>query len=129
VLTVLADAPRGRLVPRLHRMRSLVGFSNRIPDDAPPGWQAYAILTMCRGLYALRFGERLSKGETASWALARWADLIDRAPGWRQRQHDPDGQHVAATVVETRSFVAEMAKLALQTGAATLRRPRLRRAR
>jgi Aminoglycoside adenylyltransferase, C-terminal domain len=206
VLTVLADAPRGRLVPRLHRMqadlaranpawddrieviyistdglatcrthsttiavispgepfhvveagrdwilnwyparqngvrlvgppidalippiptgeyldevrRSLVGFSNRIPDDAPPGSQAYAILTMCRGLYALRFGERLSKGQAASWArqeFPRWADLIGRALGWRQRQHDPDGQEGAATVAETRSFVAEIAKLALQ---------------
>jgi predicted nucleotidyltransferase len=38
--------------------RSLVGFTNRVPDDASPGWQAYAILTMCRGLYAIRFGER-----------------------------------------------------------------------
>jgi hypothetical protein len=97
--------------------RSLVGLSNRVPDDAPPGSQAYAILTMCRGLYALRFGERLSKGEAASWAqqeFPRWADLIGRALGWRQRQHDPDGQHGAATVAETRSFVAEMAKLALR---------------
>jgi len=97
--------------------RSLVGFTNRIPDHAPPGWQAYAILTMCRGLYAIRFGGRLSKREAASWAqqeFPQWADLIRRALGWRRRQRDPDGQDGAATVSETRSFVTEMAELALK---------------
>lgn len=97
--------------------RSLVGFTNRIGDDAPPGSQAYAILTMCRGLYAIRFGQRLSKRAAASWAqqeFPQWADLIRRALGWRQRQHDPDGQDGAATVAETRSFVTAMAALALE---------------
>jgi hypothetical protein len=97
--------------------RSLVGFTNRVPDDATPGSQAYAILTMCRGLYAIRFGERLSKRTAASWAQQEfppWADLIRRALGWRQRQWDPDAQDGAATVAETRSFVTEMARLALQ---------------
>jgi Domain of unknown function (DUF4111) len=96
--------------------RSLVGFTSRIPDDASPGWQAYVILTMCRGLYALRFGEPLSKRAAAAWAqqeFPRWADLIGRALGWRQRQHHPDGQDGAATVAETRLLVAEMATLAL----------------
>lgn len=96
--------------------RSLVGFTNRIPDDAPPGSQAYAILTMCRGLYAIRFGGRLSKHAAAAWAqheFPQWADLIGRALGWRQRQWDPDGQDGAATVAEARSFVTAMAELAL----------------
>jgi len=72
---------------------------------------------LCRGLYALRFDERLSKRAAAAWAqqeFPQWADLICRALGWRQRQHDPDGQDGAATLAETRSFVTEMAKLALQ---------------
>jgi hypothetical protein len=96
--------------------RSLVGFTNRIGDDAPPGSQAYAILTMCRGLYAIRFGEPRSKHAAAAWAqqeFPQWADLIGRALGWRQRQRDPDGQDGAATVAETRSFVTAMAELAL----------------
>ena len=97
--------------------RSLVGFTNRIPDDAPPGSQAYAILTMCRGLYAIRFGERLSKPAAAVWAqqaFPQWANLIRQALDWRQRQRDPNGQDGAATVPETRRFVTEMAKLALE---------------
>jgi Domain of unknown function (DUF4111) len=97
--------------------RSLGGFTSRFPDDPSPCWQAYAILTMCRGLSALRFGEPRSKPAAAAWAqqqLPRWADLIGRALGWRQRQQDPDGQDGTATVAETRLFVTEMAKLALQ---------------
>jgi len=97
--------------------RYLLGFPSRIPDDAPPGQQAYVILTMCRGLYAIRFGDRLSKRAAAAWAQQEfppWADLIGRALGWRQRQRDPDGQDGAATVAETRSFVTEMAELAVE---------------
>jgi predicted nucleotidyltransferase len=96
--------------------RSLVGFTNRVGDGAPPGSQAYAILTMCRGLYAIRFGERLSKPAAAAWAqqeFPQWADLIGRALGWRQRQREPNGQDGAATVTETRLFVTAMAELAL----------------
>ena len=94
-----------------------MGFTTRFADDAPPGSQAYAILTMCRGLYAIRFGERLSKREAASWAgheFPQWADLIRRALDWRQRQWVPDGQDGTATVSETRSFVTAMAELALE---------------
>jgi predicted nucleotidyltransferase len=95
--------------------RSLAGFSKRIPDDASPGWQAYAILTMCRGLCAIRTGERLSKRAAAAWArreLPHRADLIGRALGWRRRQRDPDGQDGRATVSATRAFVTELAELA-----------------
>jgi predicted nucleotidyltransferase len=93
--------------------RSLIAFTNRIPDDAPLRWRAYAILTMCRGLYAIRFGERLSKREAATWAqreFPKWADLIRRAVGWRERQW-PDGGNATVAVSETRAFVAQMAEL------------------
>jgi hypothetical protein len=95
--------------------RYLVEFTNRIANDASPGWQAYAILTMCRGLYAIRSGERASKRKAATWAqveFPQWADLIRRALGWRQRRRDPETQVGTASVSETRAFVSEMAKLA-----------------
>jgi hypothetical protein len=95
--------------------RSLVGFANRIADDALPGSQAYAILTMCRGLYTIRFSERLSKSEAASWArqeFPQWADLIRRALA--QRQSYPNTQGGTATVSETRAFVTEMAERAFE---------------
>lgn len=96
--------------------RSLAGLGDRIPDDARPGSQAYAILTACRALYAVRFGERRSKRAAAAWAqreLPHRADLVRRALGWRRRQWEPEGPDGSATVAETRSFVAELARLAL----------------
>jgi catechol 2,3-dioxygenase-like lactoylglutathione lyase family enzyme len=118
----LAGPPIDSLIPPIPRAeflgqvrRSLAGFADRIPDDAPPGWQAYAILTTCRALYATTTGERVSKQTAAAWAqreLPQWSDLVGRALVWRQRQRDPGWQDGAATVSETRSFVAEMEKLA-----------------
>jgi hypothetical protein len=91
--------------------RYVAGFVSRFDDDASPGSQAYAILTMCRGLFAIRFGERLSKREAASRAkreFPRWADLIDRALRWRDRQWDDDQPGGSGTVAETRAFISDV---------------------
>jgi hypothetical protein len=89
----------------------LAGFRNRFDDDATAGSQAYAILTMCRGVAALRFGERLSKREAGARIrreFPRWSDLIDRAIRWRDRQWSTDQPDGAATVRETRAFIEDM---------------------
>jgi hypothetical protein len=53
-------------------------------------YEAYAALTMCRALYALEYGEIVSKPIAARWAIettgGRWAMLIDRAVAW---PHEP----------------------------------------
>ena len=95
---------------------SLRAFPGRIEDDAHPGSQAYAILTMCRGLFTIRLGRRPSKREAAAWAqqeFPRWADLITRSLTWRQRQWEPGDQDGTTTVSQTRVFVTEIARLAL----------------
>jgi hypothetical protein len=55
------------------------------------GYQAYAILTMCRMLYTLEHGRVASKPAAARWAREklpdRWRGPIDRALEWR----DGDG--------------------------------------
>jgi hypothetical protein len=61
-------------------------------DD--PSWirnreyEAFATLTMCLALYALEYGDIVSKPVAARWALqtldGRWAELIDRALIWPQ---------------------------------------------
>jgi len=92
----------------------LAGFRGRFDDDASPRSQAYAILTMCRGLAALRFGDRLSKREAAARIqreFPRWSDLIDRALRWRDRQWSIDQPDGAAAVAETRAFIANMDEL------------------
>lgn len=51
------------------------------------GYQAYAILTMCRILYTLHFGTIVSKPVAARWALetldGRWTAVIAQALAWR----------------------------------------------
>ena len=69
--------------------------------------QAYAILTMCRALYAVTCGERVSKKRAALWAekeLPEWAELIQNALKWRENWRDQDVDH-DATFAETKRFV------------------------
>jgi hypothetical protein len=51
------------------------------------GYQAYAVLTMCRMLYTLATGGVTSKPAAARWARPhlpeQWRELIDRALVWR----------------------------------------------
>lgn len=74
------------------------------------GSQAYAILTMCRGLYTVRHREHVSKKAAAKWAITAfpdWADFIRNALVWRQAQHDHESAH-DAPIAETKRFVAFM---------------------
>lgn len=69
-------------------------------------FQAYAILTLCRALYALANGKQVSKRRAALWAadhFPQWSALIHNALAWRaawREQADPD-----ATFPETVRFV------------------------
>lgn len=69
---------------------------------AQSGYQAYAILTMCRMLYTMQEGTIVSKPVAARWAQptlsARWAALIERALAWQ-----PDEQLDA--LQETLAFI------------------------
>ena len=59
-----------------------------------PGYQPYAVLSMCRTLYTLEHGDIASKGDSARWATTKlgqeWAGLIGRALAW-QRGHETEG--------------------------------------
>jgi predicted nucleotidyltransferase len=87
-------------------------FSERLRDDATPGSQAYAVLTMCRGLYTCVHGEPVSKLKAAGWAqreIPQWAGLIHQAITWREQQWDVPQADGRATVPTVRRFVAEIA--------------------
>jgi hypothetical protein len=51
------------------------------------GYQAYAVLTMCRAFHTLETGRLASKPQAAAWARRRlpghWHGLIDRAGAWK----------------------------------------------
>lgn len=69
--------------------------------------QAYAILTLCRALYAREHGAHTSKRRAAVWAaeeLPEWAPLIRDALCWRDRWRDEAVDH-DATRSRTRRFV------------------------
>ncbi len=72
-------------------------------------YQGYAILTMCRALYALRSGEQASKRAAMEWAvqeLPEQAALIRRAWQWREDyREDVDPEQ---TYPETVAFVKEV---------------------
>lgn len=73
-------------------------------------YQAYAILTLCRALYAATHGEQVSKRQAALWAethVPAWATLIRNARAWRAAWRDQAVDH-AATFPETRRFVEYM---------------------
>ena len=68
---------------------------------------AYAILTLCRALYAHKNGEQVSKKQAALWVQAhfpQWAPLIQNALIWRTGWRDQVEDH-AATFPATARFV------------------------
>lgn len=77
-------------------------------DDPAPlsrhtiGYQAYAVLTMCRILYTLDTGGVVSKPVAARWAQralgGRWASLIEQALAWRKDRLDLPGGDIDATL-------------------------------
>jgi hypothetical protein len=69
--------------------------------------QAYAILTLCRALYAYKTGEQVSKRQAALWAqecYPQWASLIQKALVWRSARRDEGVDH-EATFPMTQRFV------------------------
>ncbi len=76
-----------------------------------PGYQAYAVLTMCRILYTLRFGSVVTKLSAARWVQRnqgkRWAALIERALTWQ-----PDAQR--DDLAETQSLIQYTAECCQQ---------------
>ncbi|HEV8637307.1 MAG TPA: aminoglycoside adenylyltransferase domain-containing protein [Chloroflexota bacterium] len=79
--------------------------------------QAYAILALCRALYACRHGDQVSKLAAAHWAqgeLPEWSELIGNAVAWREAPEDEAVDH-AATYPETVRFV-EFARARIAEG-------------
>ena len=73
------------------------GFPN-----SGPGYQSYAVTTMCRALYALKFGAIVTKPTAVRWAIMtldkEWTKLIEAALAW----HDGDP---AGDIERTKAFM------------------------
>ena len=69
--------------------------------------QAYAILTLCRALYAINNTEQVSKKKAASWVIEKypeWSNLINEALKWRENYRDEENNG-EETYPETVKFV------------------------
>ena len=73
-----------------------------------PEYQPFAVLSMCRALYTLEYGEAVSKADAATWAIseldAKWKDLIQQAMRWRRGEAEGD---IARTVEFMKYTVAQ----------------------
>ncbi len=71
--------------------------------------EAFATLTMCRALYALEYGDIVSKPVAARWARrvlnARWSALIDRAMAWPR---EPQANDLNETVAFIRYTINQL---------------------
>lgn len=88
----------------------VLGWNEYVQHGRHRGFQAYTIITMCRGLYTLAHGEQVSKTQAARWAQAHmpeWAALIGKAVAWRQN-HAESSLIDEAALPETKRFVAAM---------------------
>jgi hypothetical protein len=85
------------------------------------GYQAYAVLTMCRVLHTFTTGEIVPKPVAAHWAQVqygeRWAVLIDRAHHWRHDAHAIDRSPVPDAEVDA---TRELIRFTCERGAATM---------
>jgi hypothetical protein len=73
---------------------------------ADSGYQAYAVLTLCRILYTQECGVITSKQTAAQWAQERlgdpWVDLIERT--WAGRRN-PNAQASPEDIKATQDFI------------------------
>jgi hypothetical protein len=67
------------------------------------GYQSYVVLSLCRILYTLQFGDVVSKPVAARWAKETldgdWVSLIDRAwIGRHHRQEKAESEDIEGTL-------------------------------
>jgi hypothetical protein len=116
VTEVVPDTSLEEYATAVHRY--MLRFKERVTDEATTGAQAYAVLTMCRGLYTCVHRKPVSKLEAAAWvqwAFPEWAGLIQEAISWREHQWDAPQADGRATVPTVRRFVAEFADRATRS--------------
>jgi hypothetical protein len=99
-------------------LASMLGdWAGRLEEGADTGWlrprnyQAFAVLTMCRGLHVLELGTVVAKPPAAAWAMGRlpapWPAQVERAMAWRADER-VDDRHLP----ETLGFIAHAIGLA-----------------
>jgi hypothetical protein len=93
-----------------HWWEPMLANPSRLQD---PGYQPFAVLSMCRSLYTVTTGQLASKAEAANWALenlaAEWAALIQHARAWG------DGDDIDS-IEQTAAFMEYVIRLCRNSG-------------
>ena len=93
------------MLPTLHGWAA--GILNNPKEIISRGYQSYIVLSLCRILYTLQFGDIVSKPKAAKWAKENlddvWKVLIDRA--WIGRHNDPQLTPDINDVSQTLDFI------------------------
>lgn len=110
---VLLGVNPNRLIPPISKQEFLQAsrdraqvWGERANQPRDQKGQSYAILTLCRALYASHNGERVSKIQAALWAqkqFRQWAPLIQNALVWRKAPVNPEDEE---TFSETARFIS-----------------------
>jgi hypothetical protein len=115
-ITIVGPAPQTLIDPvspddlRRAMLSILGGWATQILDNPTTinrrGYQSYVVLSLCRILYTLQFGDVVSKPFAARWAKETlgdpWVSLIDRA--WEGRHHPEEGAE-SKDINETLDFI------------------------
>ena len=117
----LCSPPAASLVPVISHdeyveavRRHMLTLFDRAEGLETQGAQAYAILTMCRGLRTWQTGEHVSKREAARWAcevLPEHAQLVRNAMVWRERSRQGSRTDDTQTREGTMRFVNDVKRL------------------
>jgi predicted nucleotidyltransferase len=122
-ITIIGPAPRTLIDPispdelRQAMLAVLHGWATHVlkhsNEIAHQEYQSYTVLSICRILYTLEFGDIVSKAKAARWvkeiAGDRWSALIDRA--WIGR-HNPQLLSSSEDINQTLDFI----RFALMSG-------------
>jgi predicted nucleotidyltransferase len=113
-LAVTGPSPK-TYIPEITREEFIASLKRGLPDWAERanearriGYQSYIVLSLCRNVYAIRFGAQVSKFKGATWAKGEypeWAELISQAIEWHG---SPDTSDSLTTKAETINFARFM---------------------
>jgi len=106
------------LIPKISKVeyvdwvkKQALAWRERISDfdeQSTRGAAAYAVFTMCRAMYAAKYGRQASKNYAISWVrkeFPQWTSLLEAAEHWRKRQWETKKETIGSELPNVIQFV------------------------
>ena len=81
---------------------------NEFDEQSTRGSAAYAVFTLCRAMYAAKYGRQVSKKYALSWAkkeFPQWTSLLKSAQHWRKKQWEAKKDTIESELPKVIEFV------------------------